>query len=123
MEKYMLDIKMREDGLRQILFQHEWDHLRARIDYAMVSAKVTPGIELISKAEFEQFQKLIGELPEKAQLVSQLFTKSMSAWDETGEALVLSRELMEYAGIEELAILLVGETVIALCSPETAEKY
>lgn len=123
MEKYVLNITLGEDGVCRIPFQNEWESLHARIEYAMVSAKVTPGIELISKAEFEQFQKLIGELPEKTQLVSQLFTKSMSVWDETGETLVLSRELMEYAGIEKLAVLLVGETVIALCSPETAEKY
>ena len=123
MEKYMFDIITQEDVQGRIPFQNEWEHLRDRIGYAMVSAKVTPGIELVSKEAFERFQHLLATLPEKAQLVSQLFTKSMWAWDEMGEMLVLSQELMEYGRIEKQAVLLAGEDFIALCSPETAKKY
>lgn len=123
MERYTIDVKARKDGQYQIPFKAEWEHLRPRIGYAMTSAKVTPGIELVSRESFERFQNLIDELPKNAKLVGQLFTKSMPVWDATGEELVLSLELMEYAGIENRAVLLAGEEFIALCSPETASKY
>ena len=123
MEKYSVDINIREDGPCRIRFQKEWESLRTRIGYAIVSAKVTPGIELVSREAFERLEALMAELPENARKVGQLFLKGEFAWDEEEAYLLIPLSLLEYAGITTQAVLLVGEDIVALCSPETAAKY
>ena len=123
MEKYSIVIELQEEGLGRIADQPAWEHLRGRIGYALRSAKVTPGIELVSRETFEGLEKLMAELPEQARRVGHLFMHSAFVWDEGEEHLLVPAALLEYAGIRQQAVLLAGEDLVALCSPETAEKY